>query len=182
MPQQDKIRLDGRDLALDVEEPEAFQVIVEFPEESAETLEISPGTRGLEREPGTRGVSAATAEQIEVRSQHAIRAAMNTIREMALQTDLMRQGIPGGSQPRMIKIKFGVKLDFEVGAILAKSSAGATMEVELEWARRSDDVLRVLRAETDVESALFTSSFAPDYAAQQADPSTSKESAKEKPS
>lgn len=61
----------------------------------------------------------------------------------------------------MVKIKFGVNLDFEVGALLAKSSAGATREGELEWARRSDDVLRVLRAETDVENALFTSTESP---------------------
>ncbi|MEZ4673988.1 MAG: CU044_2847 family protein [Caldilineaceae bacterium] len=68
----------------------------------------------------------------------------------------MRKGIPGGSQPRMIKVKFGINLDMKAGALIAQTGVGATMEVELEWARRSDDVLRVLRAETDVESALKT--------------------------
>jgi len=172
MSDQKNVSLDGNDLDLDVEQPDEYQIIVEFPDEDEDAWESTPGTRGLEPEPGPRAIPGAgrrgvSATQIEERSQQAIQAAMSTIREMALQTDLMRQGIPGGSQPRMIKIKFGVKLDFEVGAILAKSSAGATMEVELEWARRSDDVLRVLRAETDVEQALFTSSFAADYAAQQ---------------
>lgn len=147
---------------LPVDDPDEFQIMVEFPDGPP----ASPVPRGGV-EPMPRGASSQ-AEQIEERSKYAVRAAMNTIREMALQTDLMRKGIPGGSQPRMIKIKFGVRLDFEVGAILAKSSAGATMEVELEWARRSDDVLRVLRAETDVDGALFTSSDAPGDADQSA--------------
>lgn len=103
---------------------------------------------------GTR--SAKAAEQIEARSKNAISAAMSTIRQMALETDLMRKGIPGGAQPRMVKVKFGVNLNFEVGAVLAKSGVGATLEVELEWARASDDILRVLHAATDVEAALST--------------------------
>lgn len=102
-------------------------------------------------------VSFGLTDTIEERSRAAIRAAMNTIQEMALQTDLMRKGIPGGSQPRMIKVKFGINLDMKAGALIAQSGVGATMEVELEWARRSDDVLRVLRAETEADEALFKS-------------------------
>ncbi len=145
--------LTGADLALDVEQPQEFQVLVEFDE--AELMDAA--AQAMPRGAAPRGAtSRGLTEQIQTRSTQAIDAAMNTIREMALQTDLMRKGIPGGSQPRMVKVKFGINLDFEVGALLAKSSAGATMEVELEWARRSDDVLRVLRAETDVDGALFT--------------------------
>ena len=144
-PVPDSVQIDPR--ALGVANPDEFQIMVEFSEPTVPVAQ--PVARG-------RGGAQVAASQIEQRSQHAIRAAMNTIREMALQTDLMRQGIPGGSQPRMVKVKFGINLDFEVGAFLAKSGVGATMEVELEWARRSDDVLRVLRAETDVEGALFT--------------------------
>ncbi len=145
--------LTGADLALDVEQPQEFQVLVEF--DQTELMEAA--AQAMPRGAAPRGAtSRGLTEQIQARSTQAIDAAMNTIREMALQTDLMRKGIPGGSQPRMVKVKFGINLDFEVGALLAKSSAGATMEVELEWARRSDDVLRVLRAETDVEGALFT--------------------------
>ena len=120
-----------------------FQIMVEFPEPSTFPEAAQATARG-----------GNPAAQIQARSEHAITAAMKTIREMALQTDAMRKGIPGGSQPRMVKVKFGINLDFEVGAFLAKSGVGATMEVELEWARRSDDVLRVLKAETDVQEAL----------------------------
>lgn len=134
--------------ALGLTNSDEFQIFVEFTE--AELLErgVEPGAVG-------RGFGDATA-QLQERSQNAIKAAMETIREMAMQTDLMRKGIPGGSQPRMVKIKFGINMDVQFGAFLAKAGANATMEVELEWARRSDDVLRVLRAETDVDSALFT--------------------------
>lgn len=121
-----------------VDAPDGFSVLVDFPE-------VPEGE-----------VSFGLTETVEERSRTAIRAAMNTIQEMAMQTDLMRKGIPGGSQPRMIKIKFGIKLDVKANALIAQSGAEATMEVELEWARRSDDVLRVLRAETDIESALKT--------------------------
>ena len=145
--------IDARALGLD--NPDEFQIFVEFPEPAA----LAAGEQAAARA-GARGLGDA-AGQIEQRSRNAIEAAMRTIKEMALQTDLMRQGIPGGSQPRMVKIKFGVSLDLQVGAFLAKSNAGATMEVELEWARRSDDVLRVLRAETDVDGALFTDADAP---------------------
>ena len=144
---------------LDVETPDEFQIRVDFPN-------IPPGAASGEIDESdiefgvmdTLTGGASVAEQMEERSKKAILAAMATIQEMALQTDLMRKGIPGGSQPRMIKIKFGVNLDFEAGALLARSGVGATMEIELEWARRSDDVLRVLRAETDVDNALFAPS------------------------
>ena len=140
-------QINGQDLDLPVDNPDEFNILVQFPDDAA----AQPATRGAPRAGSTR-----SAQQIEARSKSAIQAAMNTIQEMAKQTDMMRKGIPGGSQPRMVKIKFGVQLDFQVGAFLAKASSGATMEVELEWARRSDDVLRVLRAETDVDGALFT--------------------------
>ena len=158
MAEKAQQQLTGADLALDVEQPQEFQVLVEFDEAELIDAAAQAMPRGVPPRGATsRGAtSRGLTEQIQARSTQAIDAAMNTIREMALQTDLMRKGIPGGSQPRMVKVKFGINLDFEVGALLAKSSAGATMEVELEWARRSDDVLRVLRAETDVEGALFT--------------------------
>ncbi len=181
--QAEQTVLNGQDLQLDVANPEEFTIVVDFlgdditppPAQPAtppggsgagkRTPAGSAGTRSVgapSADPstvGTRGVgtrSAKAAAQIEERSKNAISAAMSTIRQMALETDIMRKGIPGGSQPRMVKVKFGVNLNFEVGAVLAKSGVGATLEVELEWARASDDILRVLHAATDVDSALST--------------------------
>ena len=152
----DQEQISGSDANLNVEKPDEFQILVDFPDMPLAASELDVDDADVEfglMETMARGASAA--DQITQRSQSAIEAAMATIQEMALQTDIMRKGIPGGSQPRMIKVKFGISLDFEVGALLARSGVGATMEVELEWARRSDDVLRVLRAETDVEQVLF---------------------------
>ena len=173
----------GQELELDVEKPEEFTIMVDFigdsyalpaqpsspPNSSSgagkRTKVGSAGTRSAGSSAGASSTldgtsvgtrSAKAAHQIEERSKNAISAAMGTIRQMALETDVMRKGIPGSSQPRMVKVKFGVNLNFEIGAVLAKSGVGATLEVELEWARASDDILRVLHAATDVESALST--------------------------
>ena len=144
MTEEHRTHLSGRDLGLDADE---FHIIVDF---SDDRPLLTPAQTPQPPPPGAAPLplsSPAAAprsiEEIERRSQAAISAAMNTIRAMALETNDMLEQIPGGAQPRMIKVKFGVQLNVELGAILAKSNAGATLEVELEWARRADDVLRV---------------------------------------
>lgn len=153
--QSSDTHITGNDANLPVDNPEEFQIRVDFPNAPppVATGDIDDADVEFGLMDTITGGGASVAERMESRSKNAILAAMATIQEMVLQTDLMRQGIPGGSQPRMIKIKFGINLDFEAGALLARSGVGATMEIELEWARRSDDVLR---AETDVDGALFT--------------------------
>jgi hypothetical protein len=140
-------KFSGTQLDMDVENPEDFHILVEFPDSDARYQPGQPVTRSGD-------VVQRTIQQIEERSQAAVAAAMSTIREMAILTDHMRQTIPGGAQPRMIKVKFGIKLDAEAGAIIAKSSAGASFEVELEWARRADDILRILQTATNVNEVL----------------------------
>jgi len=49
---------------------------------------------------------------------------MNIIRAMALATNDILKQIPGDAQSHMIKIKFGVQLNVELGAFLANSNAG----------------------------------------------------------
>lgn len=142
MTEDHRTHLSGPDLGLDTDK---FHIIVDFSDDR------SPVTPAQTPQPASAPQSYApemaatprSIQEIEQRSQAAIGAAMNTIRAMALQTNDMLEQIPGGAQPRMIKVKFGVQLNVELGAILAKSNAGATLEVELEWARRADDVLRV---------------------------------------
>ncbi|MCB0100377.1 MAG: hypothetical protein KDE46_31830, partial [Caldilineaceae bacterium] len=83
---------------LNVENPDEFQIRVDFPN-------IPPGAASGEIDESdiefgvmdTLTGGASVAEQMEERSKKAILAAMATIQEMALQTDLMRKGIPGGS-------------------------------------------------------------------------------------
>ena len=164
MNNHQQIQLTGHEVGLDIDDAADFNILVDFPDGSV-PLSDEPMLRRRARGVGSafgKSQKSDPTDQIEKRSVAAVQTAMSTIREMALQMDLMRQGIPGGSQPRMVKVKFGISLDIEVGAVIAKSNTGAALEVELEWARRSDDVLRVLRAETDVESALFTDAEQPE--------------------
>lgn len=132
----------GSDLGLDVEQPDDFHIIVEFGRDGAAVIAPDPDA------PTPAGLPQP-AQEIEARSRAAIDAAMQTIRSMALQTDDMLKSIPGGAQPRMIRVKFGIQLDFQVGAIMAKSGAGATLEVEMEWTRHADDVLRLITGEDE---------------------------------
>lgn len=81
----ERTSLEGQDLALDVDNPEEYHVLVEFPE----APQVEPPPEATPRGVARGGVSA---HQIEQRSRQAIQAAMKTIREMALQTDLMRKG------------------------------------------------------------------------------------------
>lgn len=145
MTEDHRTHLSGSDLGLDADR---FHIIVDFSDDSSPPPPAQsprpplPAAAPQSFSPEV-AASPRSIEEIERRSQAAIGAAMNTIRAMALETNDMLEQIPGGAQPRMIKVKFGVQLNVELGAILAKSNAGATLEVELEWARRADDVLRV---------------------------------------
>jgi hypothetical protein len=145
MAEDHRIHLAGRDLRLDSARTGEFHIIVDFSEVGPPPAPAQAPLPSAAPQPYSPEVAAAprSIQEIEQRSQAAISAAMNTIRAMALETNDMLEQIPGGAQPRMIKVKFGVQLNVELGAILAKSNAGATLEVELEWARRADDVLRV---------------------------------------
>lgn len=136
-----------------------YTIFVQFPEELAFEDDENIHVRGFRRSKwgGDYAEDAEGPSVLEEKSKNAIAAAMRTIQQMAVETEIMRKGIPGGFQPRSIRLKFGVQFDFKVGAILAESGASSAIEVELEWARHSDDVLRVLRAETDVDRALTAS-------------------------
>ncbi len=148
MAEDQRTHFSGPDLGLNTDE---FHIIVDFSDDSpplppAQTPQPAAAPQSFSSGAAT---TPRSIREIEQRSQAAIGAAMNTIRAMALQTNDMLEQIPGGAQPRMIKVKFGVQLNVELGAILAKSNAGATLEVELEWARRADDVLRVTTWDED---------------------------------
>jgi hypothetical protein len=81
------------------------------------------------------GRDSEATDSLGERSQNAIRAAMQTIQAMAVQSDQMRKALPMDSQPNRINLKFGITLDSAAGALIAQSGIGATLEVELEWKR-----------------------------------------------
>ncbi len=142
MPESGQHAFSGSELGLNVEQPDNFQILVDFGNSAPAPVAVPVDEPGL---PTPAGMPQP-AQEIQARSQAAIEAAMQTIRTMALKTETMLQSIPDGAQPRAMRVKFGIQLDFQVGAIMAKSGAGATLEVEMEWAREPDEMVQIVQA------------------------------------
>ena len=78
-------------------------------------------------------------EQLEAlaqRSQAALEKAMSTITEMAQRTAELRQHIP--NEFTKAEIEFGVKLDYEAGALLTRGGAEGSITVKLTWERKAE--------------------------------------------
>ncbi len=63
----------------------------------------------------------------------AVSRAMEVIRASATELASNLRGLAETVRPDECEVKFGVKLDTQVGAIFAKSSTGAQLEVRLLW-------------------------------------------------
>ena len=80
---------------------------------------------------------AKTPDDLARESAAAVAKAMDTIREMG---ERVRATVDSMSlRPTKVEVTFGVKLDAEVGAIIAKASGGASIEVKLAWEHPSVD-------------------------------------------
>jgi len=79
---------------------------------------------------GFREVAKSPAD-LARESATAITKAMETIREVG---ERATETITGMARPPAeAELKFGIRLDAEAGALVAKASAGATLEVTLTW-------------------------------------------------
>ena len=70
-------------------------------------------------------------EELEARSKEALEKAMGLIADMARRASGLRDRIP--AEFKQAEIEFGVKLDYEVGALLAKSGTEGSISVKLTW-------------------------------------------------
>ena len=81
---------------------------------------------------------AARGEQpsasIQDRSEKALNMAMGTMRAMAYRVAQTMETIEESVRPDEAEVGFGINLDAEAGALLAKASAGAQITVKLKWA------------------------------------------------
>jgi len=59
--------------------------------------------------------------------------AMGTVRSMAYRVSKTINGIDAKVRPDEAEIEFGINLDMEAGAWLAKTGAGAQLSVKLKW-------------------------------------------------
>lgn len=71
-------------------------------------------------------------------AQDAFTKAMGLIQTCAEQVSSTVKAIPEDARPRQFEVQFAVKIDAEFGAMLAKSSTTAQLQVTLTWGERSN--------------------------------------------
>jgi len=71
--------------------------------------------------------------QVVEQSQHAINAAMGTIRLMANRTIATLDTM--ANKPSQVEVEFAIKLDAKAGAFLASAGAEGSIKVKLVWDR-----------------------------------------------
>jgi hypothetical protein len=94
-------------------------------EETPILVEFAPG-------PGLKQVSLSPADLVE-KSAQALERAMSVIRQMARRVSALHDELP--QEFTQVELEFGVKLDAEAGALLAKASGEASINVTLTWKR-----------------------------------------------
>ena len=74
-------------------------------------------------------------EKLAEKSQKALDQAMNTIHHMAQRVVVTMKALPKSELPDKVEVEFGLKLDAEAGAMIAKAGAEASIVVTLAWER-----------------------------------------------
>jgi len=97
---------------------EDFVILVEWPGDQAGVVKASRGDR---------------LKALQEQSQNALDYAMGTIRAMSYRVAQTVEGIEDRVRPDEAEVTFGINLDAEAGAMLAKASAGAQITVKLKW-------------------------------------------------
>ncbi|MCA9940192.1 MAG: hypothetical protein KC418_16235 [Anaerolineales bacterium] len=108
--------------------PADFAILIDFPDEG-----------GL--------VQASLGDDVTEwlqKSQMALDKAMTTIVGMAYRASQLRDRIP--REFTQAEIEFGVKFDYEAGALLAKAGAEGSISVKLTWERKKDDDERLVQS------------------------------------
>jgi len=94
------------------------QVMVEFPER--------PGVVEA-------GIWDWDEEELRQKSEEALNRAMTTIENMAGRVATLKDSI--SENFKEVQVEFGVKLDVEAGALIAKTGVEASINVTLTWER-----------------------------------------------
>lgn len=105
-----------------------------------EETQLSPEYAILVEFPDQPGLVQASldvdVEKWLEKSQEALDKAMTTIVGMAYRASQLRDRIP--AEFTQAEIEFGVKLDFEAGALLAKAGGEGSISVKLTWEREKN--------------------------------------------
>ena len=81
---------------------------------------------------GVRSVSISPTDMLE-KSKEAMDHAMKSIRGMAKKTVRTIKEIPISERPTTISVEFGLKLNAEGNAVVAKAGMEATLNVTMTW-------------------------------------------------
>ena len=72
-------------------------------------------------------------KRMQEQSEKAINIAMGNIRSMARRVTKTMDQLEDKVRPNEVEVTFGINLDAEAGAFLAKASTGAQLAVNLKW-------------------------------------------------
>ena len=101
------------------------------PEEYPILVDFSPA-------PGVRGVARISKEELVEKSKIAIETAMFTMRLMAARAVETIKKIKVSERPNKVEMEFGLTLDTEAGALVAKVGAEAAIKVTMTWEKKEE--------------------------------------------
>ena len=85
---------------------------------------------------GVRSVSISPTDMLE-KSKEAMDHAMKSIHGMAKKTVRTIKEIPISERPTTISVEFGLKLNAEGNAVVAKAGMEATLNVTMTWEHKA---------------------------------------------
>ncbi len=113
-------------------EQEEFTILIEWPRQHGGIQKASQGD---------------TLKLVQEKSQKAINLAMGTIQAMAYRVSKTIDTLEDKVRPDEAEVGFGINLDVEAGAMLAKASTGAQITVKLKWTVEQPQRVRILVSE-----------------------------------
>ena len=88
--------------------------------------------------PGVRSVARMSKEELVEKSKIAIETAMFTMRLMAARAVETIKKIKITERPDKVEMEFGLTLDAEAGALIAKAGAEAAIKVTMTWENKKE--------------------------------------------
>ena len=94
-------------------------------------IEVTPQP-GM-REVSLRKLGSEQLQEMAEKSTQAVNGAMNAIHNMAQRVIATMDTL--SNKPSQVEVEFGIKLDLESGALIAKAGGEANLKVKMTWKR-----------------------------------------------
>ncbi|HEX4959888.1 MAG TPA: CU044_2847 family protein [Thermoanaerobaculia bacterium] len=118
-------------IPVDTEEKKRFTILVEWPPETGGSWQVSASSNAMSK--------------FQEKSEEALQTALMTIQEMARRVAETMDEMADSIRPDEAEVEFGVNLNLESGALLAKVSSGAQLSVRLSWSRTPGQITAAIR-------------------------------------